>query len=290
MATLVYHSGALGDFITALPAIGVWRRIHPGEPAILLGRPGFAELALPAFERVIDAGSPACAPLFAQPYAGDAGLSRMLEGVSAALLFAAGSSALPQSLAALGVTEILRQDPFPPARVHIVDYHLSLFKESDLNAQDQYPRIALPGDSAAVFTRCAALHPGSGSARKNWPRDRFVALARRLMEQGLRVAWVSGPVEREEKAPPGAEAWVSLALPELARRFSQCVVFVGNDSGAAHLSAACGCPTVALFGVTDPAVWAPRGRNVKVVTSIGGGMNGIELSEVVRLSQSIVAM
>ena len=45
-------------------------------------------------------------------------------------------------------------------------------------------------------------------------------------------------------------------------------MFVGNDSGTTHLAAMLGAPTVALFGPTDPAVWAPTGPRVRV---LGGG-------------------
>ncbi|HNT87980.1 MAG TPA: glycosyltransferase family 9 protein, partial [Candidatus Hydrogenedentes bacterium] len=42
-------------------------------------------------------------------------------------------------------------------------------------------------------------------------------------------------------------------------------LYIGNDSGITHLAAAVGCPTVAVFGPTDPTVWAPRGARVHVV-------------------------
>jgi ADP-heptose:LPS heptosyltransferase len=41
-------------------------------------------------------------------------------------------------------------------------------------------------------------------------------------------------------------------------------MYVGNDSGITHLAAAVGTPVLALFGPTDPTVWAPRGANVTV--------------------------
>ena len=50
-------------------------------------------------------------------------------------------------------------------------------------------------------------------------------------------------------------------------------VFVGNDAGVAHLTAALGTPTVAIFGPTDPRVWAPRGRGpVSIVEAPGGDL------------------
>jgi heptosyltransferase III len=289
MATLVYHSGALGDFITTLPAIGVWRRLHPGERTVLLGNPALAALAAPGFDTVLDAGSPAHAPLFSEQPQPDQALQRIFGGVRSALLFAVPVSPLPESLAALGVTEITRQDPFPSERVHVVDYHLSLFPGSVLAADERQPRVRLPAAGAAAPVRFVGLHPGSGSAKKNWPRGRFVDLGLILMREGVRVAWITGPAESQRDAPPGAEAWTSLPLPELALRLSQCALFVGNDSGVTHLAAATGCPTIALFGVTDPVVWKPRGRNVRVITSTAEEMNGIGLKEVVGLCLTNVA-
>jgi ADP-heptose:LPS heptosyltransferase len=55
-------------------------------------------------------------------------------------------------------------------------------------------------------------------------------------------------------------------LSELAKRLASARVFVGNDSGISHLAAAVGTPVVALFGPTDPRVWAPRGPMVEVIT------------------------
>jgi hypothetical protein len=59
-------------------------------------------------------------------------------------------------------------------------------------------------------------------------------------------------------------------------------IYVGNDSGITHLAAAAGAPVVALFGPTDPAVWAPRGRNVRVVATArpGESIERITLDEV----------
>jgi ADP-heptose:LPS heptosyltransferase len=44
-------------------------------------------------------------------------------------------------------------------------------------------------------------------------------------------------------------------------------MYIGNDSGITHLAAATGVPVVAIFGPTDPTIWAPRGENVRVVHS-----------------------
>jgi len=53
-------------------------------------------------------------------------------------------------------------------------------------------------------------------------------------------------------------------LYELAQWLAGARLYIGNDSGVTHLAAAVGIPVLALFGPTDPAVWAPRGANVRV--------------------------
>jgi ADP-heptose:LPS heptosyltransferase len=65
----------------------------------------------------------------------------------------------------------------------------------------------------------------------------------------------------------GAVTAHNLRLRLLAAVLSKCGAYVGNDSGVTHLATATGIPTLAIFGPTDPAVWAPLGRNVKVVSS-----------------------
>jgi ADP-heptose:LPS heptosyltransferase len=54
-------------------------------------------------------------------------------------------------------------------------------------------------------------------------------------------------------------------LEDLAALLGRCVGYVGGDSGVTHLAAAVGTPVVAVFGPTDPAVWAPRGPHVAIV-------------------------
>jgi ADP-heptose:LPS heptosyltransferase len=116
------------------------------------------------------------------------------------------------------------------------------------------PRIDCAGVGRGDF---AVIHPYSGSARKNWPLERFRELARRL---AMPVRWCAGPEEELD----GAVRFTDLY--ELARWLATARVYVGNDSGISHLAAAAGAPVVAIFGPTDPAVWAPRGDRVRVVS------------------------
>lgn len=109
---------------------------------------------------------------------------------------------------------------------------------------------------AAAKRDSVVIHPFSGSVRKNWPLDRFAALAYRLPHP---VDWVCAPHEDLS----GAAQFDNLA--ELASWMRGALLYVGNDSGITHLAAAAGCPTLALFGPTEPAIWAPRGPNISVL-------------------------
>jgi heptosyltransferase III len=273
---LVYHAGALGDFITTLPAMAAWRG---SVPTMLLGRPAHAGLAVPPFDECRDAGSARFAPLFTPGAALDGATAALLACVEAALLFSAASSPLAANLTALGIRDVQRHDPFPAKAMHIVDYHLDAVGAGRLAGA--VPRVNAEGaPGVAVGPGTVAIAPGSGSAAKNWPMDAFVTLSGLLGEKGMRVAWVMGPAEERLNLPAGVQVWSGLPLPSLAASLARCGLYVGNDSGVTHLAAACGCPTVALFGATDPSTWAPRGRAVRIITSPIGAVEGISIGEV----------
>jgi heptosyltransferase III len=141
--------------------------------------------------------------------------------------------------------------------IHAVDFYLEQARTLGPCESDGIPRIdcAREDDGAEDFT---VIHPFSGSARKNWPLENFGRLAQRL-GIAMRVYWCYGPDD-----PPEDEAVRIENLYELGCWISKASLFVGNDSGITHLAAAVGTPVLALFGPTDPAIWAPRGANVKI--------------------------
>ncbi len=119
------------------------------------------------------------------------------------------------------------------------------------------PRIDCPRSRRDFI----AIHPFSGSLRKNWPLD---------------VQWCAGPEDQLE----GAVRITNLY--ELACWLATGRLYIGNDSGITHLAAAAGTPVVAIFGPTDPAVWAPRGESVQVVT---GNLETITVQQVLVVAQ-----
>ncbi|MBM3569436.1 MAG: glycosyltransferase family 9 protein [Alphaproteobacteria bacterium] len=116
----------------------------------------------------------------------------------------------------------------------------------------------------------ALLVPGGSAHRpeKRWPLERYAALAAELGRRGIRPAVLGG---REEAALAAAIPGVHdltgrtdlFDLVGLARdaRFA-----IGNDTGPMHLIAAVGCRAAVLFSrASDPALCAPRGRDVTVL-------------------------
>lgn len=294
MACLVSHAGALGDFITALPAMRVWRRLHPQGRMVLLGRPAHAALCGSLFDEAWDSASARLASLFGG--APDPRLAGTMRGFDAALLFSPASSPLAAGLAALGVRGIVRQDPFPPdsagaGQLHVVDHHLSLFPPWAVTDGERIPLIECADlrEAGAVSPGTVAIAFGSGSERKNWPLERFAALAGRLAARGAPVAWIAGPAEQGAWMPREWPAWRECSLSVLASRLARCALYVGNDSGVSHLAAAAGCPSIVLFGTTNPALWAPRGARVSIVSSGGQGMEGIGLQEVLERAEHFIA-
>jgi hypothetical protein len=151
--------------------------------------------------------------------------------------------------------EFLPALPGAEARVHAADFYLrqAAPKCSDGEAVPSIPCPRWDGGFAVI-------QPFSGSPKKNWPLERFRAVARHLSGR-LPVKWCAGPEETLEGAVRFDD------LYELACWMAGARLYVGNDSGITHLAAAAGAPVVALFGPTDPAVWAPRGERVRVIAA-----------------------
>lgn len=140
-----------------------------------------------------------------------------------------------------------------------------------LQLELQWPQDAWLRSPTGAVAGPVVLAPGSGGRAKCWPRERWLALATTLVGRGQAVEVLVGPVELERDDPrrwswPAAVAFVVEAdLVVVAQRLERASAFVGNDSGTSHLAAMLGVPTVAIFGPSDPAVFAPVGPRVTVL-------------------------
>jgi hypothetical protein len=134
--------------------------------------------------------------------------------------------------------------------------------------------------------RYVVIHPGAGSPDKCWAMERFLDVAASLGSSGMDVVFALGPVELERwprkrisLLRDAASVLADAPLTQLAGVLAGAAALLGNDSGAAHLAAAVGAPTVAMFGPTSPTHFAPLGRSVTCLS--GDTMDDIATSRVI---------
>ncbi len=294
---LVIRGGAIGDFVLTLPAIRLLRENFPSAQIEILGYEHIIELARGRFyadaTRSIEYGAMAgffvpnsnLAPdlvayfasfqqvisylfdpdLFFENNLRRAGVKNLLPAYAKIddSEHAAGQLARPLQRMALFLDEAA-------ARLHP-------------SAEDQAQAREFLGASPA---RVIAIHPGSGSPRKNWPAENWAAVARWLKERDpqSRVLLIGGEADAAQlaavqEALHGTEVLVAqhLPLPVLAAVLERCRLFLGHDSGISHIAAAVETPCVLLFGPTDPAIWAPQNAGVKVIAADSGDLRQISV-------------
>jgi hypothetical protein len=246
---LVIRPGAIGDFIVSLPALESLRtdylEIWVPSPNVPLVR--FAHRVRSIANTGIDLLG------VADPPAGLLAELRRFDSIVS--WYGANRPEFRESMRALDVPcRFLQALPPETAAMHATDFYLDQVRDLCPSAADPIPRIPC----AATRENFAVIHPFSGSPRKNWPLEKFRQVARGL-ERTMPVRWCAGPDD-----PPLVDAVHIDNLYELACWLASARVYIGNDSGITHLAAAVGTPVLALFGPTDPALWAPRGPNVRV--------------------------
>ncbi len=234
----------------------------------------------------------------------DPGVSSELRGAlapfQAVIAYSASADLLHGLAQAAPSVELVAQPPLPPA----AGPHASNWLARAVVRLGGDPAVTPPIFAASeaetaqaqpwldrLAPRFVAIHPGSGAPRKNWPADRFAALAERLAA-GRSFLLVEGPADAEAAAPasaiPGAVHARDLPPRVLGTVLARAGVYVGNDSGGSHLAAAWGAPVLTLFGPTDPALWAPVGPRVNVLRANDERMDSLELEDVERGAREIL--
>jgi len=164
----------------------------------------------------------------------------------------------------------------PRGERHLEEEYLDLARAAGVEALPPRPLALEP---AAVARAAELLHdvadplilaPGAryGPA-KRWPASRFAQVARAWPGSVVLVGGAEDAADtaavRETLGEPVLDLTRKTDLPTLAAVLARASAVVSNDSGAAHVAAALGRPTVVVFGSTDPRWTAPRGEHVRVL-------------------------
>jgi ADP-heptose:LPS heptosyltransferase len=124
------------------------------------------------------------------------------------------------------------------------------------------------------------LHPMASTSDKTWASSNFLAVAEHIHRNlGLEPIFISGPAE-SLVAFDRYTCVSGATLEEVKSLLAGASLFIGNDSGPAHMAAAFGLPVVVLFGPSDPAIWHPW-QTPSVVMTSNGDINSIQVSQVV---------
>lgn len=100
------------------------------------------------------------------------------------------------------------------------------------------------------------LSPGAGWGAKRWPLERYAAVARALVGEGVPVVINASPAEQElggELARQSGAKALTPTLSQLIALSRRAALAIAGDTGPLHLAAALGRPVVGIYGPTDPA-------------------------------------
>jgi len=150
-----------------------------------------------------------------------------------------------------------------------------VFRPSDESRRRVAARMAQLWQESPHHGPRITVHVGAGTRAKQWPAEHWRELVGRLVVGlGARILLVGDTSDRAIASavlgsppfPGVADLTGRLRLPELAAALEAADLFVGADSGPAHLAAAVGTPAVVLFsGTNSPRQWQPCGRHVRVL-------------------------
>jgi heptosyltransferase-2 len=149
---------------------------------------------------------------------------------------------------------------FMPIKPESEEWLKELFRQEGINNHD----------------RLLAIHPAASCPSKIWPNERFAELADRLAQKyGFKVLVIAGPKDIalaqnviKQMHHPTVNLAGKVSVSQLASALKRCQLFISNDSGPVHISAAIGTPVISIFGRSQkglsPKRWGPRGQKDRI--------------------------
>jgi heptosyltransferase-3 len=270
---------SLGDCVLTTPALALLKRHRPDLKLSVIVEPRFAEIFAnnPDIDETRDSMT-------------RADLVLNLHGGTRSMILTALSRAKFRSGFAHHRYNFVYNHKIPTAqeilgvsrRVHTAEHLASAVFWLGV-PQQEIPRAKLFAEATPMPASYAIIHPFASAPDKTWPADRFIAVARQL---NLQPVFLAGPTD--DVAPfKGFPHWQT-SLNGTKSLICGASLFIGNDSGPAHIAAAFGIPVVVLFGPSDPITWAPWRTESQVLTS--SQISKISTADVLSAVESLTAL
>ncbi|MDI6739258.1 MAG: glycosyltransferase family 9 protein [Candidatus Edwardsbacteria bacterium] len=296
-SVLLFVWGGIGNMVMALPMLSAIRKRRPDdEVAVVVEKGVMAELLVPGRYAAVVALDD---PLF-QELPGKIRLIKKLRSLKPATFLSsvpwpivrykilARLSGAKKALTLPGGKRALRNNYHRDHRSNI-ENNLMTLGQLGIGGGQRIPELPsnLPDMAfAGTFLResgiergrgIVGLHPGAGDPKKRFSENIFIELGRNLVARGCGAVVAGGREEQPLKQRVAREIGKGaistpphLRLGQTLGLIDSCKLFISNDSGLAHCSAALGVPTIALFGPTDHRISGPAGRLVGIITSRTG--------------------
>jgi len=249
---------SLGDCVLTTPALALLREARPDLRVAVVVEPRFAAVFTgnPALDEILPPSRAALrrwAPDLCLNFHG--GTRSMWLTLCSGAKLRAGFDHFP--------AQALYNAAIPAAQV-ILDVHRTVHTAEHLASamfwlgvpQTEVPRARLfPGAPSPLAGHYVVIHPFASAPDKAWPVEKFAALAAALAPH-IEPVFIGAAEDdlspfRSWRVQQGSD------LEEVKSLLAGASLFIGNDSGPAHMAAAFGLPVLVFWGNSDPAIWGP---------------------------------
>ena len=145
--------------------------------------------------------------------------------------------------------------------------------------------------------KIVGIHPGAGKKENMWPTNNCTDLIKKLQSQfNCNILLTAGKVDGEQirgienelkKSKLNYHTLTDLPLKKLGAILSLIDLYITNDTGSMHIAGFSDARMISLFGSTNPAEWAPTGKNKYFIKSKTENISDITVEEVYNLSKKI---